>query len=262
MGHTLNLLVGKMRYKMKSNEHSIMERVSQHHQVAWDYVEKKGGYIIGTFLHGSQNYNLNTTESDIDTISIYVPTVDFAIVNSPKNHQLIMDDGSNEHCTIKDIRNYVNELLKSNPNAIELLYTKYSIYIWDFKYFIANREKFLKYNPSSFFNAADGMAFSYLKRCDEKGVRNFYRIAIMLNNINSNNICNPYLLTDGVRENVFNEARAEKEYGDLGKFFEDNKDFLSKAYSQKFYTALSDGFDREAFQDEVKEYMIKLIKES
>ena len=247
---------------MKSNERSIMERVSQHHQTVWDYVEKKGGYIIGTFLHGSQNYNLDTVESDVDTISIYVPTVDFAIVNSPKNHQLIMDDGSNEHCTIKDIRNYVNELLKSNPNAIELLYTKYSIYICDFKYLIANREKFLKYNPSSFFDAANGLAFTYLKRCDEKGVRNFYRIAIMLNNVNSNNICNPYLLTNGQRENVFNEARVEKEYGDLGKFFKDTKDFLSKTYREKFYTALPDGFDREAFQDEVKEYMIKLIKES
>lgn len=247
---------------MKSNDRYIMERVSQHHLAAWNYVEKKGGSIIGTFLHGSQNYNLDTTESDIDTVSIYVPTVDFAIVNSPKNHQLIIDDGSNEHCTIKDIRNYANELLKSNPNAIELLYTKYSIYDWDFKYFIANREKFLKYNPSSFFNAADGLALSYLKRCDEKGVRNFYRIAIMLDNVSSNNLCNPYLLTDTLREDVFNAARAKKEYEDLGQFFENTKDFLSKAYSEKFYTALPDGFDREAFQDEVKEHMIKLIKES
>lgn len=213
MGHTSNLFIGKMRYKTKSNERYIMERVSQHHQAAWDYVEKKGGYIIGTFLHGSQNYNLDTAESDVDTISIYVPTVDFAIVNSPRNHQLIMDDRSNEHCTIKDIRNYVNELLKSNPNAIELLYTKYSIYIWDFKYFIDKKEKFLKYNPSSFFNAADGMAFSYLKRCDEKGVRNFYRIAIMLNNVSSNNLCNPYLLTDTLRKDAFNAARAKKNTG-------------------------------------------------
>ena len=247
---------------MKSNEHYIMERVSQHHQVAWDYAEKKCGYIIGTFLHGSQNYNLDTVESDIDTVSIYVPTVDFAIVNSPKNHQLIMEDGSNEHCTIKDIRNYVNELLKSNPNAIELLYTKYSIYNWDFKYFIANREKFLKYNPSSFFDAANGLAFSYLKRCDEKGIRNFYRIEIMLNNISLDNINNPYFLTDEQREEVFNAARAEKECGDLGQFFGKMKDVLSAAYEKKFYTALPDGFDREAFQDEVKEYMIKLIKES
>lgn len=251
-----------MRYKMKSNESYIMERVSQHHQAALDYVEKKDGYIIGTFLHGSQNYNLDTEESDVDTVSIYVPTVDFAIVNSPKNHQLVMEDGSNEHCTIKDIRNYVNELLKSNPNAIELLYTKYSLYLHDFKYFINNREKFLKYNPSSFFDAADGLAYNYLKRCDEKGVRNFYRIAIMLINIRSNNIYNPYLLTDRQRENVFNVARAEKEYGDLGQFFGNMKDFLSDAYEKKFYTALPDGFDREAFQDEVKEYMIKLIKES
>ncbi len=247
---------------MKSNERYIMERVNLHHQAAWDYVEKKGGYIIGTFLHGSQNYNLDTAESDVDTISIYVPTVDFAIVNSPNNHQLIMDDGSNEHCTIKDIRNYANELLKSNPNAIELLYTKYSIYFWSFKYFIAEREKFLKYNPSSFFNAANGLAFTYLKRCDEKGVRNFYRIAIMLNNVSSNNIYNPYLSTDTQREDIFNAARAKKEHGDLSQFFEDTKDFLSKAYSQKFYTALPDGFDREAFKDEVQEYMIKLIKES
>lgn len=247
---------------MKSNEHYIMERVNQHHLAALDYVKKKGGYIIGIFLHGSQNYNLDTAESDVDTISIYVPTVDFAIVNSPKNHQLTMEDGSNEHCTIKDIRNYVNELLKSNPNAIELLYTKYSIYDWDFKYFIANREKFLKYNPSSFFNAANGLAYNYLKRCDEKGVRNFYRIVIMLDNASSNNICNPYFLTDAQRENVFNAARAWKECEYLGQFFEDTKDFLSKAYREKFYTALPDGFDRETFQDEVKEYMIKLIKES
>lgn len=247
---------------MKSNEHYIMERVSQHHRAALDYIEKKDGYIIGTFLHGSQNYNLDTAESDVDTVSIYVPTVDFAIVNSPKNHQLIMDDGSNEHCTIKDIRNYVNELLKSNPNAIELLYTKYSIYIWDFKYFVAEREKFLKYNPISFFDAVDGMAFNYLKRCDEKGVRNFYRIAIMLNNVNSNNICNPYLLTDVQRENVFNAARAKKEHGDLSQFFKDTKDFLSKTYREKTYTALLDRFDRKAFKDEIKEYMIKLIKES
>lgn len=247
---------------MKSNERYIMERVSQHHQAAWDYVEKKGGYIIGTFLHGSQNYNLDTEESDVDTVSIYVPTVDFAIVNSPKNYRLIIDDGSNEYCTIKDIRNYVNELLKSNPNAAELLYTKYSIYIWDFKYFIGNREKFLKYDPSSFFDAADGLAYNYLKRCDEKGVRNFYRIETMLKNISSNNLCNPYLLTDTQRESVFNAAKAEKEYGDLGQFFGDMKDFLSETYEEKFYTALPDGFDREAFQDEVKEYMIKLIKES
>ena len=247
---------------MKSNERYIMERVNQHHRAALDYVKKKGGYIIGTFLHGSQNYNLNTAESDVDTISIYVPTIDFAIVNSPKNHQLIMDDGSNEHSTIKDIRNYVNELLKSNPNAIELLYTKYSIFIWDFKYFIAERKKFLKYNPSSFFDAANGLAFTYLKRCDEKGVRNFYRIAIMLDKVSSNIICDPYFLSDMQRENVFNAARAEKEYGDLVQFFKDTKDFLSDAYREKFYTALPDGFDRETFQDEVKEYMIKLIKES
>ena len=252
---------------MKSNEHYIMERVSQHHQAAWNYVEKKGGYIIGTFLHGSQNYNLDSVESDVDTISIYVPTVDFAIVNSPKNHQLIMDDGSNEHCTIKDIRNYVNELLKSNPNAIELLYTKYSLYTtpldyYNFKYFINNREKFLKYNLSSFFDAADGMAYNYLKRCDEKGIRNFYRIEIMLNNISLDNINNPYLLTDEQREEVFNAARAEKECGNLGQFFGNMKDVLSAAYEKNFYTALPDGFDREAFQDEIKEYMIKLIKES
>ena len=247
---------------MESNERYIMKRVSQHHQAAWNYVEKKGGHIIGTFLHGSQNYNLDTVESDVDTVSIYVPTVDFAIVNSPKNHQLIMEDGSNEHCTIKDIRNYTNELLKSNPNAIELLYTKYSLYLHEFKYFINNREKFLKYNSSSFFNAADGLAYNYLKRCDEKGLRNFYRIAIMLDNVSSNNLCNPYLLTDTQREDASNAARAEKEHGNLGQFFEDNKDFLFETYSEKFYTALPDGFDREAFQDEVKEYMIKLIKES
>lgn len=84
----------------------------------------------------------------------------------------------------------------------------------------------------------------------------------MLINISSNNIYNPYLLTDRQRENVFNATKAEKECGDLGKFFGNMKDVLSATYEKKFYTALPDGFDREAFQDEIKEYMIKLIKES
>ena len=243
---------------MKSNEHYIMERVNQHHQAALDYIEKKGGYIIGTFLHGSQNYNLDTAESDVDTVSIYVPSADFAIVNSPKNHQLIMDDGSNEHCTIKDIRNYINELLKSNPNAIELLYTKYSIYISEFKYFLNNREKFLIYNTSSLLDAADGLAYSYLKRCDEKGARNFYRIAIMLTNISNKKFSNPYLLTDNERNDVFKAAFTVKDYGE---FFGAMKDYISDRFDNN-NLVMGGTYNKEAFKNEVNKYMIKLIKES
>ena len=243
---------------MKSNERYIMERVSQHRQAARDYVEKKGGYIIGTFLHGSQNYNLDTAESDVDTISIYVPTVDFAIVSSPKNHQLIMEDGSNEHCTIKDIRNYINELLKSNPNAIELLYTKYSFYLSEFKYFLNNREKFLIYNTSSLLDAADGLAYAYLKRCNEKGVRNFYRIAIMLTNISNEKFSNPYLLTDSERNDVFKAASTVKDYGE---FFGAMKDYISDRFDNN-NLVMGGTYNKEDFKNEVNKYMIKLIKES
>ena len=243
---------------MGSNERYIMERVSQHRQAAWDYIEEKGGYIIGTFLHGSQNYNLDTAESDVDTISIYVPSVDFAIVNSPKNHQLIMEDGSNEHCTIKDIRNYVNELLKSNLNAIELLYTKYSFYLPEFKYFLNNREKFLIYNTSSLLDAADGLAYAYLKRCNEKGVRNFYRIAIMLTNISNEKFSNPYLLTDNERNDVFKAASAVKDYGE---FFGAMKDYISDRFDSN--NLMMEGtYNKEAFKNEINKYMIKLVKES
>ena len=243
---------------MESNERYIMERVSQHRQAALDHVKEKGGYIIGTFLHGSQNYNLDTAESDVDTISIYVPSVDFAIVNSPKNHQLIMEDGSNEHCTIRDIRNYVNELLKSNPNAIELLYTKYSFYLPEFKYFLNNREKFLFYNTSSLLDAADGLAYAYLKRCNEKGVRNFYRIATMLTNISNKKFSNPYLLTDSERNDVFKAASTVKDYGG---FFGAMKDYIPDRFDNN-NLVMGDTYNKEDFKNEVNKYMIKLIKES
>ena len=49
----------------------ILKRLQEHN----DYINKQvNGTIIGTFLYGSQNYRLDTPESDIDSISIYIPT--------------------------------------------------------------------------------------------------------------------------------------------------------------------------------------------
>lgn len=121
------------------NKIEIYAHLKEHNKMAKTCIVNRNmdGYIIGTFLHGSQNYNLDTDESDVDTISIFVPSCDYAIIHRPENKCFIMDDNmcSGERCNIKDIRNWVNEILKSNPNAIEILYTDYFICEEEFNWF-------------------------------------------------------------------------------------------------------------------------------
>ena len=52
---------------------SIQKRVNDQYKYA---VSKYGDHILGVFLYGSQNYNIHTEDSDIDTKAIYIPTLD------------------------------------------------------------------------------------------------------------------------------------------------------------------------------------------
>lgn len=156
----------------------IFEKIDSHRAKAASFLKENNipGRIIGAFLYGSQNYNLDTKNSDIDVITIFVPSIDFAIVNSPKNYEVKLNE-NNEHIVIKDIRNFVHELTeKTNPNVIELLYTKYSIYSADFKYFVEKREEFLFYGFTKFEQSSIGLANQYLKKNTEKSIRNFFTL--------------------------------------------------------------------------------------
>ena len=83
--------------------------------------------VLGTFLYGSQNYKIDTPESDIDTITILVPSFSDLIFKEPISKQLIMPAGTHEHCVVKDIRKIIEQWKKQSLNFLEILFTDYYI---------------------------------------------------------------------------------------------------------------------------------------
>ena len=83
--------------------------------------------ILGIFVYGSQNYNLDTPTSDWDTKAIVIPTFDEILFDKPvsKEVKVQRDDNKWEHCEVKDIREFIKMFEKQNINFIEILFTEY-----------------------------------------------------------------------------------------------------------------------------------------
>ena len=112
-------------YNRKSHEEdeAILAAVKRHHKA----VEAKGYLVVMTSLVGSQNYDLDDANSDIDTFSFVYPTLsDIIMVKPPITTMFEAKDGG--HCEIKDIRLAFNLLKKTSPNSIEYFTSKYKIY--------------------------------------------------------------------------------------------------------------------------------------
>ena len=76
-------------------------------------------------LYGSQNYGLNTENSDVDCRALLVPDYEDCLLGKklPKNDTWRYNDGL---MTVEyDFRKFFNLLKKGNLNALELLYTEY-----------------------------------------------------------------------------------------------------------------------------------------
>ena len=100
----------------------IMDRL--HHDMI--YVQNQGYKVLGVFLQGSQNYELDYEDSDIDTKAIVLPSFeDIVLNNQPASTTLILED--NSHIDVKDVRLMWDCFKKQNINFLEILFTKYYI---------------------------------------------------------------------------------------------------------------------------------------
>ena len=81
--------------------------------------------ILGVFLYGSQNYNIATEESDVDTIAILIPSFEDLVLETPISKEIRFKNG--EHCVVKDIREIVKQWEKQSLNYLEILFTDYYI---------------------------------------------------------------------------------------------------------------------------------------
>lgn len=143
-------------------QEEILNRVKEHYNVAVNL----GYEVIGVFLQGSQNYELDYEGSDIDTKAIVLPKFDDFVINKkPISTTYIMPD--NSHLDIKDIRVMFETFKKQNINFIEILFTKYKIinpkYEKLFNPIFENRENIAHYNNYAAINCMCGMALEKYK---------------------------------------------------------------------------------------------------
>lgn len=104
------------------DEKKIMNTLNYH----FNYVKDLGYNVFGTYLQGSQNYDLDYENSDIDTKTIIIPSIDDIVLNrNPVSTTIELPN--KEHIDIKDIRIMFSTFLKQNINFLEILFTKYYI---------------------------------------------------------------------------------------------------------------------------------------
>ena len=142
-----------------------LKDLQRHYNLAANYVNIEN--IIGCYLIGSQNYQLDDEQSDIDTIVLVAPTLrDIALNKKPISKTYIQDNG--EHTTLKDIRLFINGIKKGRLDCLEILYTQYYMInpIWiDLASELRNnRENYSRYNENAVIQAAAGI----VKSCNKK----------------------------------------------------------------------------------------------
>ena len=137
----------------------VMTRVREHYEIAKTIVPEE--LIIGCFLYGSQNYNVADENSDVDTKVLVVPSfADVVCARRPVSFE--HHCGNGEHINFVDVREFVHQLLKQNPNSLEILFTDYFVINPPFKgvwyYIRSNREDFARINPHKAVNTMRHMA--------------------------------------------------------------------------------------------------------
>ena len=136
-----------------------MTRVREHYEIARKIYPEN--LIVGCFLYGSQNYNMGDEQSDVDTRVLVVPSLaDVVCARRPLSFEHHCENG--EHINFVDVREFVQQLLKQNPNSLEILFTDHFIinppfngvwyYIW------SHREDFARINSHRAVNTMRHMA--------------------------------------------------------------------------------------------------------
>lgn len=106
------------------NDKEIQNKLNSHVQLVREKFPNYTFYFCA--LYGSQNYGLDTEDSDVDSKIAVIPSGKDIILGYEKlSTTLRLEDGS--VCEVKDIREMANQFYKGNINFTEMLYTPYYI---------------------------------------------------------------------------------------------------------------------------------------
>ncbi len=122
--------------------------------------------VLCTCLRGSQNYGLDHANSDVDSLTVVVPTARSFVLAKTFSKEYTLDK---EKLTVIDIQSYVRQLKKANPALLETAFTDYFI-TPDNKYDSYKdelkeiAEKLLYCQPKATAFSVIGDIFSFLKK--------------------------------------------------------------------------------------------------
>ena len=164
----------------------VEERIQAKVQKHYDYLVKRipAERVIGVFAYGSMNYGFyEDGVSDVDTKAVILPSLsDIVQGKKLKSKELILSNG--EHCVVKDIRLYVQQLKKQNICFVETLYTTYCVinpmweHLWG-SYFIEQRCGISRYDTYLTIQAAGNQLLSTKGR-KGKDVYNIIRLSLFI----------------------------------------------------------------------------------
>ena len=144
---------------LNPRDRDILTRLKDHYNESLEtFTENQ---IVGLFLQGSQNYELDLPGSDIDTKLIVVPSFkDIALARKPVSTTHLR--ANEEHIDFKDIRLYMETFRKQNLNFLEILFTPFtminSMYFDQWDRLIEERESIARMNPWRAVKSMKGIA--------------------------------------------------------------------------------------------------------
>lgn len=144
----------------KERKTHIQNRLKAH----YDYIESLGYEIVGVFLQGSQNYDLDIYDedytSDVDTKCLVIPKLDALIKGTPMVSKKYDFEG--EQIDVKDVRVMMEMWKKQNQAYLEILFTKYKIINPKYKFYInailEMKDEISKMNPPQLARCISGMS--------------------------------------------------------------------------------------------------------
>lgn len=142
--------------------------------------EKLNRVVVASYIYGSQNYELDTPDSDYDTKVVVMPNLQDLISGKNLNRTLVRKENYSTEFSgiiqIFDFRTFLYNLTRGNYTELEFLYSKAVCFcsatipdskklsISSIQDIISNRNKFVWINPSVTLNSIYGHLLSYKKR--------------------------------------------------------------------------------------------------
>lgn len=256
-------------------------------------INKDNYIVIAKILYGSQNYGLDTKESDFDYFKLVCPTFEDLYNGTSISKDIEMENGL---IKVKDIRTWFTYLSK-NLNFLECLYSiDVKIYDEDFeklwKYLKANRENFFLENPWRIYNSLVGMCTQKQKAIeknlpnlvgkeknefrkkfgyDPKQLLHIFRIADIVNNLFHGKPID--LLVKGEKKKEYLKLKTiETKYDSKEKALEKAKEIIKQLNTEevktyfrnldKSKTLFKNGFYRsiDELENMIKEYVKTKLK--